>query len=230
MHGPRLVLVCGTGTEVGKTWVAARVAEGLRGMGVRVSARKPVQSFEAGWGSEAPADLLLDSEILAEATGEDPFEVCPQHRSIPVAMAPPMAAAKLGWPEFTVGDLISELQIPAGTEVGLIETAGGVFSPQAIDGDVVSIIDNLMPDLVLLVADAGLGTINSVRGASAALAGSAPTVFLNRFDASDELHLANEEWLRDRCGLDVCVSIGGLLERIVEHGAGRVAEAGGGGP
>ena len=42
----RLVLVCGTATDVGKTWVCARLLVELRNRGVSVSARKPAQSIE----------------------------------------------------------------------------------------------------------------------------------------------------------------------------------------
>ena len=41
----RVVLVCGTGTEVGKTWVCGRLLRELRDRGLSVSARKPAQSF-----------------------------------------------------------------------------------------------------------------------------------------------------------------------------------------
>ena len=53
-----------------------------------------------------------------------------------------------------------------------METAGGVRSPQADDGDAVDLVRLLAPDLVVLVADAGLGTINAVRLCVDALAGS----------------------------------------------------------
>ena len=48
-HRPeRLVLVVGTGTEVGKTWVACRLARVLRRRGLIVAARKPAQSYDPG--------------------------------------------------------------------------------------------------------------------------------------------------------------------------------------
>ena len=37
----KLVIVSGTATEVGKTWVGAALARELRGRGVTVAARKP---------------------------------------------------------------------------------------------------------------------------------------------------------------------------------------------
>ena len=190
------MLVCGTGTEVGKTWMAARALECLRASGTAVAARKPVQSFTPG---EGPTD----AEILAEATGERPHDVCPPHRWYEVAMAPPMAADVLGRASFTVAELAAELRWPDPIDVGLVETAGGVRSPIAADGDAVDLAGVLAPDIVLVVADAGLGTINAVRLSAAPLVGRRMLVVLNRFDEREGLHARNLTWLRERDGLDV---------------------------
>ncbi len=197
MRPSRLVVVVGTGTEVGKTWVSSRLLAVLRDAGVRVAARKPAQSFDPG---DDPA--LLDAAVLGAATGEQPEAVCPPHRWYEVPMAPPMAAEALGRPRFTVEDLTAEIAWPAGCDVGLVETAGGLRSPLAADGDCVALCGLLEPDVVLLVADAGLGTINSVRLAAAALSESL-VVVLNRFDPDEDLHRRNRVWLADRDGLDV---------------------------
>ena len=100
-----------------------------------------------------------------------------------------MAAEELGRPEFTVAQLMGELAWPKRRAVlGLVETAGGVASPQASDGDATDLIRMLDPDWVLLVADAGLGVINAVRLSVAALisaqlvTGRRLLVVLNRFD------------------------------------------------
>ena len=186
----RLVVVAGTGTEVGKTWWACALARALRSGGASVAARKPAQSFEA---SDPPE--VRDAWLLAEATGERPDDVCPPDRSYPVAMAPPMAADVLGRAPIRLADLVAELRWPAGIEVGLLETAGGVRSPIAHDGDNVDLVRAVRPDLVLLVADAGLGTINAVRLSVDALAGHRVLIVLNRFDPDDDLHARNRVWL-----------------------------------
>jgi len=215
--GPdRLVLVAGTGTGVGKTWVASRLIEELRAGGAVVAARKPAQSA-------APDDdpARRDADVLARASGEPPDEVCPPARSYEVAMAPPMAADVLGRPAFTVADLVTEISWPAawvesarGPRVGLVETAGGVRSPQATDGDVLDLVRHLRPDLVVLVADAGLGAINAVRLSADALTGPgglAPerlVVVVNRFDPDDDLHRRNRSWLSTRAGLTLFATPG----------------------
>jgi dethiobiotin synthetase len=222
----RLVLVVGTGTEVGKTWVACRLARALRRRRLIVAARKPAQSYDSGDDLSA-----TDAALLAHATGEHPAAVCPQHRWYPVAMAPPIAAEVLGRRTFTIADLVGELAWPPAVGVGLVETAGGVRSPLAADGDSLALAAALHPHRVVLVGDAGLGTINDVRLSAAALVGnggaagatdaivspgSPPvTVLLNRFDPADDLHVRNLEWLAGVDRLDVVTDPDDLVAPII---------------
>lgn len=206
----RLVLVSGTGTSVGKTWMAAGVLAALRADGVTVAARKPVQSF-------APGEGPTDADVLAAATGERAEAVCPTHRWYEVPQAPPMAATALGRPPFTVADLVAELAWPPGVDVSVVEAVGGVRSPLADDGDTVALAAALRPDLVVLVADAGLGTLNAVRLSAEALAGHPLVVVLNRYDESDDLHRANRAWLTERDHLDVLASPEEVAGVVVQH-------------
>ena len=195
----RLVVVVGTGTEVGKTWVSAKLLLHARSQQLRVAARKPAQSFEPQ--STAPTD----AELLADASGEAAETVCPPHRWYPIAMAPPIAAELLNRPPLLLDRLIAEMQWPPGIDLGVIETAGGLRSPIAHDGDCRDLVRRVAPDEVLLVADAGLGTINAVRLVIESLAFAKVTVLLNRFDATNVLHARNREWLQVRDGLRVIV-------------------------
>lgn len=203
-----VVVVAGTGTEVGKTWVTAHTIRRLRAGGLTVAARKPAQSHE-------PGETDTDAEVLATASGEDLAAVCPPHRDYEVAMAPPMAAALLGRPEFSTADLVAELDWPTDTDVVVVESAGGVRSPLSGDGDTVALVNAVSPDCVVLVADPGLGMINAVRLCCASLEPVRPVVFVNRFDPRIELHLLNLAWLRDIDRLDVVTDTSQLAERIV---------------
>lgn len=199
----RLVGVVGTATDVGKTWVAARWLASLRTQGMRVAARKPVQSYAAG-------ATQLDALVLAHATGESASAVCPSHRCYELAMAPPIAADLLGRPRIHLDALVDEITWPADSDVGLVETVGGACSPLAHDGDSVDLLTRLSVDDVLLVADAGLGTLNAVRLTLARLAGLRTTVFLNRFDGNNPTHVTNAEWLQRRDGLQVRLDVNQL--------------------
>lgn len=207
-----LVLVSGTGTEVGKTWVVARLAADWRAEGAVVVARKPAQSFDGTPSGDGSTGAATDADVLAGATGEDPHDVCPEHRWYPLALAPPIAAAALGRPSFTVTDLVAELRWPAGraARYGLVEGAGGPRSPLAADGDTVTLAEILGPDRIVVVAGAGLGAINAVLLAADAFAPHVPAVFLNRFDVSDPVHVTNAEWLRRHTGLRVATSVADL--------------------
>jgi dethiobiotin synthetase len=203
------VVVAGTGTDIGKTWVTAALASALRRRGIPVAARKPVQSF-------APEhDTPTDAEVLGEATGEDPHAVCPAHRWLPRALAPPMAAAALDAPPFTFAELAMEVTRSSPREaVVLVESVGGVRSPLATDGDTVALVAALQPTLVVLVADAELGTINVVRLSVDVLRPYRVVVYLNRYRPDNELHDRNHDWLVTREGLEV-VTNPEALEQLV---------------
>lgn len=203
-----LVLCTGTATEVGKTWTGAATLRALRDRGCTVAARKPVQSFD-------PGEQATDADVLAAATGVAPATVCPPHRAYEVAMAPPMAAAALGRPPFTIHDLAGEIRWPAPEpDVCWIETAGGVRSPLASDGaDTVDLCRLVKPDVVVLVADAGLGAINAVRLCSAALIGLSVVVLLNR--GPGDLAERNRAWLADVDGFDVVTDPDALAHRLL---------------
>lgn len=193
----RLAVVTGTGTEVGKTWVAVALATWLRDQGCSVAARKPAQSF-------APDDTETDADLLASATGEAAEAVCPPQRWYPIPLAPPMAADALGRPPIALADLLAELVWPeAAVDVGLVEGAGGLASPIAHDGDTAALIDRLGPDVVVVVTEPALGVVSNVRLAARALRGTGPVVVLNRYDPADDLHRRSRDWLRRVDGLAV---------------------------
>lgn len=215
-----LLVIAGTGTDVGKTWVGAQLIERLVESGATVTARKPAQSFDSG-------DVSTDADVLAAASTDDANLVCPPHRWYPVAMAPPMAADRLGREPVLLSDLVAETNaswhdssMTAGVaQIGLVELAGGPWSPAAHDGDGIDLTRRLAPDLVVLVADAGLGTITAVRPAVVALGDIAPVlVILNRFDEQSDLHRRTRDWLVEQYAVDVVSSVEELTRRVLEVG------------
>lgn len=200
------IVVAGTGTEIGKTWTAVKLIEHARARGLRVAARKPAQSYSS-------EDRTTDADLLAAASGEAAHEVCPAHRWYAVPMAPPMAADVLGRSRILLDELIAEMRLPDRADLTLIETAGGLCSPIAHDADNLKLIERLAPTRVLLVADAGLGTLNSVRLCLRALGAISTQVFLNRFDERSELHRRNAQWLRDE-GVQLSLDVVGVMQAI----------------
>ena len=201
----RVIFITGTGTEIGKTWVGARLLEKAKETGAGWRASKPVQSFEPG--------ETTDAEVLATASGCSPEEVTPAHRWYGAPLAPPMAAERLGLEPFSIAQLAEEIDVPE-AGVLLVEGAGGPRSPLADDGDSTDLARQLDSERILLVADAELGTINASLLAAEALEGCPVTLFLNRYDDASELHQLNATWLRENSGLEVFTEIDRLFERL----------------
>lgn len=209
-----LVVVAGTATEIGKTWVTARTCEHLRAASVRVAARKPAQSFDPGDVEAA----RTDAHVLAAATADEPARVCPPSRWYPVPMAPPMAAEVLDRDRVLMADLVAEMGWPEGERlaIGFVETAGGAASPIAHDGDAAVLAKALRADVAVLIADAGLGTISAVRLAAAHLNGRPVVVVLNRYDPADALHRANLAWLTERDCYQVVTGPSALARALID--------------
>ena len=135
-----------------------------------------------------------------------------------------MAAEALGKPSFTIHDLVDDCMAGRADRIfGLVESAGGVRSPLAVDGDCLRCARGFDPDLIVLVADAGLGTINAVRLTSGALRVCAAPVLvvLNRFDGGVDVHVRNREWLvAETDGRRGPVLPGDERRKLADRGAG----------
>lgn len=126
-----LLFVTGTDTEIGKTYIAAKIAHRLRGDGRRVGVYKPVAS---GCIMGARGELISEDAVTlweAAGRGETLDRVCPQRFAAP--LAPPAAAA-------AEGRAVDREQMIAGArwwiprcDVLLVEGAGGLMSPLADD-------------------------------------------------------------------------------------------------
>ncbi len=103
---------------------------------------------------------------------------------------------------------------PERIDLAVVEGAGGVASPLGDDGDSADLGRALGAHVAVVVAVPSLGVINSVRLAVAALDPIPVIVHLNRFDAGDDMHWRNLEWLRGRDGLTVTTGIDDLLEAL----------------
>jgi len=132
-------------------------------------------------------------------------------------MAPPMAASKLGLPVPRLAALVGEVESgwPAGTDVGVVVGIGGVASPLAVDGDTADLARALAAELTVLVSDAGLGAINSVRLGCRAITSGRVVVHLNRYDPGVDLHQSNRAWLVEQDGLTVTTDIADLVATVV---------------
>ena len=154
----RGLFITGTDTEIGKTYVAALVAQALSEAGHRVGVYKPAAS---GCAQRDGTLVSLDAQALWQAAGSPGTleEVCPQLFAAP--LAPHLAAAAEG--RSLDADLLrSGLDVwLARSDVVLVEGAGGLMSPLGDDEYVADLAYDIGFPL-LVVARNTLGTINHV--------------------------------------------------------------------
>lgn len=151
------LFVTGTDTGVGKTAVACALAAALAEAGRPVGVMKP---FESGCALDARGELVpADALALMAAAGVDDAlsQVCPYRFEPPVA--PGVAAARAGVTVDPDRVRAAYAGLAARHDPMLVEGAGGLLVPATPELLVVDLAVRL--DLpVLLVARAGLGTIN----------------------------------------------------------------------
>jgi dethiobiotin synthetase len=151
------LFITGTGTEVGKTYVAAMIARALSESGRRVGVYKPVAS---GCRREGDAMVSDDAVALWEGAGR-PGEldrVCPQRFLAP--LAPHLAAREEGR---TVDAELLRTGLAyweQRSDVVLVEGAGGLMSPLSDEDYVAELADEFGYPLVVVARNA-LGTINA---------------------------------------------------------------------
>lgn len=152
-----LIVVVGTGTDVGKTFVACSLARALRSLGASVGAWKPVASGCVGPGEDAIA--------LATALGAPVLP--PLHTfAAPISahLAARFAGARIDL------DAIREraAALTSAHDVFILETAGGLFSPLREDATNLDLVRALAPARVLLVAPDRIGVLHDVAATSIA--------------------------------------------------------------
>ncbi|MEF8792368.1 dethiobiotin synthase [Thiohalorhabdus sp.] len=194
----RTLLITGTGTEVGKTFVTAELAYQLRSRGDEVLATKPVSS-----GCQADQQGRLwspDGRVLIEACGLDPDDwdthqrLCLERFEEP--MSPHMAAARSG--------RILSLSLLKGYCEGLETEAGGFVVAEGVGGIMTPLTDSTtfldwaseLAWPVVLVAGTYLGTISHTLTALRCLHGAGIHLAGLVLDRSSEEPVPPEELRR----------------------------------
>ncbi|MFD4788521.1 dethiobiotin synthase [Streptomyces sp. NPDC058459] len=147
-----VLVITGTGTEIGKTVVTAAVAAAALAAGRSVAVLKPAQTG-------VRPDERGDADEVARLA--DPVTAAELAR-YPDPLAPATAARRSGLPPVRPQD-VAEAAAKLATEhdLVLIEGAGGLLVRFDPEGGTLADAAALLAAPVLLVAPAGLGTLNS---------------------------------------------------------------------
>ncbi|RSS48907.1 ATP-dependent dethiobiotin synthetase BioD, partial [Streptomyces sp. WAC07061] len=207
-----VVVVSGTGTEIGKTVVTAAVATAALAAGRSVAVLKPAQT---GVGPDEPGDA---AEVVRLA---GPAVTARELARYPEPLAPDTAARRSGLATLTpAGIAEAAARLAAEHDLVLVEGAGGLLVRFDEEGHTLADAARLLAAPVLVVAPAGLGTLNSTDLTAQALAARSVKglgVVVGSWPAAPDL--------ASRCNLADLPKSGLPLLGAVPEGAGALEPA-----
>jgi dethiobiotin synthetase len=148
-----VLLVTGTGTEVGKTIVTAALAALVVDRGATVAVVKPAQTGVVGL-------ALSDVDVVARLVGDG--VTCHELARYPEALAPNTAARRAGMAVVHPADISQEVErLSADHDLVLVEGSGGLLVQFDDTGGTLLDVAGLLNSPVLVVTHPGLGTLNA---------------------------------------------------------------------
>ncbi|MBV6758934.1 dethiobiotin synthase [Rhodococcus opacus] len=207
-----ILMVTGTSTDVGKTVVTAALAAAAREAGLSVAVCKPAQT------GVAPGE----HGDLAEVTRLSGVTAVVELARYPEPLAPDTAARRSGLPMLRCDDVVEAVRALADRhDLVLVEGAGGLLVRMGAEGFTLVDLALALGAPAVVVAAAGLGTLNhtelTTRALAAAGVACAGTVIGSWPD---------EPGLAERCNLDDLPAVTGVdLAGSIPAGSGRLDPA-----
>lgn len=209
------VFITGTGTDIGKTYIAGLIMKRLIGSGVNAAYFKAAMSgnIRDEHGALIPGDALHVKKV--SAIKQDIASMCPY---IYEAAYSPHLAAKLEGNPIELDVVVNSFRkLAAKYECVIMEGSGGIMCPLSDELWLADVVKACGLECIL-VADAGLGTINAVgltasymRHEGLELKG----VILNRFQNGNILHEDNKRMCEYVTGSRVIACVGEGEEEII---------------
>ncbi|WP_129843327.1 dethiobiotin synthase [Streptomyces sp. RFCAC02] len=207
-----VLVVSGTGTEIGKTIVTAALAAVARAHGRTVAVLKPAQT---GIAAGEPGDVAETARLAGPLTAAELVRY-------PEPLAPATAARRCGLPPVATAVVAKTAAgLAAEHDLVLVEGAGGLLVRFDDEGATVADVAALLGAPVLVVAAAGLGTLNTAALTAEALRArglTCPGTVVGRWPA--------RPGLAERCNLTDLPRVTGVpLLGAVPEGAGALSPA-----
>lgn len=206
-----VIVVSGTGTEIGKTVVTAAVAATAAARGRTVAVLKPAQT---GLSHGEPGDAREAARLAG------PGVTGTELARFPEPLAPATAARRAGMAPVAPHEVAeAAAKLAAEHDLVLVEGAGGLLVRFDGRGGTLADAARLLGAPVLVVAPAGLGTLNATALTAEAL----------RARSLEPLGIVVGSWpaapdLAARCNLaDLPESAGAALLGAVPEGSGSLA-------
>ncbi|MCX5016142.1 dethiobiotin synthase [Streptomyces sp. NBC_00555] len=205
-----VLVVSGTGTEIGKTVVTSAIAAAAVAAGRSVAVLKPAQT---GVGPDEPGDAAESVRLAG------PTVTAVELARYPEPLAPDTAARRSGLPTLSPSDIAEAARkLSLHHDLVLVEGAGGLLVRFDEAGHTLADAAVLLGAPVLVVAAAGLGTLNSTTLTAEALRARGLTalgVVVGSWPSSPDLAA--------RCNLaDLPKSSGAPLLGAIPEGSGTL--------
>ena len=213
----KTIFITATGTDIGKTYVSGLIAKHIKDKGLNIgyykaalSGSNDIKDSDA-WYVKQQADLLDSYDEMVSYTYKH-------------AYSPHLAAQIEGNPPDIKIIKNAYKDISKKHDYMIVEGSGGIICPIRYDSNQKIFLEDIIKELnipSLIIADAGLGTINStvltieyMRSKNLKING----VILNRFEAENEMHNDNKKMIEDMTGIKIIgVVIDGILKLYKEN-------------
>lgn len=204
------IFVVGTGTDVGKTYVSALILKHLRSEKINANYYKAAVSGNPTIdGKLQPADALFVKKI-AQLDGDASEMVSYIYEE---AISPHLAARSENL--FLSPQKMKEdyKKILNKSEFVLVEGSGGILCPIVYEKNSKIWSEDIIKTLnlsVIVVADAGLGTINATGLTTSYITNQEikiKGIILNNFDENNFMHLDNKYMIEEFTGLPIIACV-----------------------
>lgn len=191
-------MISATGTDIGKTYVAAGLAYTLAKQGKKkVAYYKPIQSG----GEERDGKLIAPDVEFVRAISEGSCPIGCYNTYCFIEPVSPHLAAEINQVEFDINKVVKTYnRLIEHYDYVIVEGAGGLAVPLIREKLWLYELAKLLHVDVVLVADAGVGTLNHTLQ-SYAFAKSkglkVPLVMLNHYCRTNKAHVDNKMIIRD---------------------------------
>lgn len=206
------IFITATGTDIGKTYISGLIVKKMREIGYNCGYFKPVLSG-CGIDSLVFKPIPGDCCHVVKTSGLriEPMK-CLSY-CFEDAVSPHLASKRVGV-NISIDKIKSDYgELSVNYEYMVIEGAGGITCPIIINDNDTYLMWNLIKDFntnVIVVADGGLGTINSIlttveyaQKRDICIKG----IILNNFDKDNYMHIDNKLLVEKLTGLDVIATV-----------------------
>ena len=208
----KAIFITATGTDIGKTYVSGLIAKHMKDKGLNIGYYKAALSGSHDV-SDSDAWHVKEKAELPDSYNEM-VSYTYKH-----AYSPHLAAQIEGNPPDI--DVIKKAydDISAKHDYMIVEGSGGIICPIRYDDNKKIFLEDIIKELnipSLIIADAGLGTINAtvltieyMRNKNLKING----LILNRFETANEMHDDNKKMIEEMTGIKIIgVVIDGILK------------------